>query len=112
MIKKIIVTVLMGSALLNAMDYGAMVGAIKTPEAIQAASKGTDVTMDDVTNSVDTTKLAGAVMGDSSSATAQNISTASKAADTANKVKQAKDSKDTIQQVQTGMEVGKALKLF
>ncbi|NPA59040.1 MAG: hypothetical protein GXO30_01030 [Epsilonproteobacteria bacterium] len=110
MIKKIIIASIAASTLLSAMDFGSVAGAIKTPEAIQAASKGTSVTMTDVTNSVDTNKLVGAVAG--SSTTAKTTSTASKAMDKVEKVKNAKKTNDTVEKVQTGMAVGKALKLF
>jgi hypothetical protein len=110
MTTKTILMAMITSTLLSAMDYGAMAGAIKTPEAIQAASKGTDVTMDDVTKSVDTAKMTQAVMG--SSATTSAASTATTASNAIENVQKAQKAKETVDKVQTGMAAGKALKLF
>jgi len=102
MITKTILMAMITSTLLSAMDYGAMAGAIKTPEAIQAASKGTDVTVEDVTKSVDTAKMTQAVMGNSSTSKA----------DAVKNVKTASKTSDTVDKVQTGLAAGKALNLF
>ncbi len=102
MIKKILLITVMSSAILSAVDYGMAVDSVKTPEAIQAASKGKDVTMDDVSKSVDSDKLTKAVMG----------SKEEKAKAKVKEIKEDKKTKETAKAVNTGTTVGKSLGFF
>ena len=62
MITKLLLGVAITSTLVSAIDYGKAVDSVKVPEAITTVSKGTDMTMDDVSNSVDAEKLTAAVL--------------------------------------------------
>ena len=63
MINKILFTTIVASSILGAMDYGMAVESIKKPEAIATVAKGSDMTMNDVSNSVDKDKLTTSIMG-------------------------------------------------
>ena len=72
MLKKILLTAVLTSALFAGMDLSKIadcvdgekaMGSIKTEKAIAAASKGTDLTMEDVTNSVDGEKAIDSIDG-------------------------------------------------
>ncbi len=73
MITKLILGVAITSTLVSAIDYGKAAESVKVPEAITTVSKGTDMTMDDVSNSVDAEKLTAAVIEseDATKATAE-----------------------------------------
>ena len=62
MITKLLLGVAITSTLVSAIDYGKAMDSVKVPEAISTVSKGTDMTMGDVANSVDAEKLTAAVL--------------------------------------------------
>jgi len=62
MVTKILLSVALISTFASAIDYSKAVDSVKMPEAISTVSKGTSMTMGDVSNSVDTEKLTAAVL--------------------------------------------------
>ncbi len=87
----------------SSIDYGMAADSIKKPEAMATISKGTDMTIDDISNSVDKEKLAKSVMGSSNGKKAQSEVT---------KVTEDKKTKETISNVKAGHEIGKSLGLI
>ncbi len=105
MIKEILLVTVVASSLLGDIDYSMAVDSIKGKEAIATVSKGTDMTMDDVSNSVDSDKLTKAVMGSDEAKKATG-----KVDKATAKVEEVKKSEEVVEAKDTAEESGGLLK--
>jgi len=94
LLKKVLFSAIIASSLLHAIDYSKAYDSIKKPEAIHTISKGKDMTMTDVKESVDADKLTEAVI------------------DSKESKKNVEDAKSTVKKAKEVEETSKAFGLF